>query len=479
MGGAGFGQGVMQGLKQSQDRQLQMQQLQLQQDLAKYQQKHMETQDQMAQLNLHSLQQKMDAEMRLPSMMEGVSGVGPQAAPLGEGEQGAMPVPNLNPQIDRQKLVSLLQVAQQAGQDPMQLLQLMSLNDPRIKEIHDSLQPEKFTKLAEGEQLVSERTGESKARGAPKTVKPVEVSPGNKLVDPATGQVTFESPAAPPKPPDYGNNVESAASVYLKQVHGVEGGSFTDLLRIDPVAAQKVRNQAVVDEPSKIRSAAPEFQFAMQEKKVLSPTEANTLGVPFGTTHEDAKGIMPITAQQREALAHYDTARVIINDIKQYSDKINTEAGGLVGRGKQAMKLWGGWTQSNTNAALLMSKAGELASVARSLGEKGALANQDVARAAALIPSVIDTREVAQQKLKDMLTIIDSGEQNFRKSLGVDARAPGKSKPPPVQEPDPTANIPVPPGLSPKQADVYKRSYMEQKDATKRKMQPSAQAKQP
>ena len=98
---------------------------------------------------------------------------------------------------------------------------------------------------------------------------------------------------------------------------------------------------------------------------------------------------------------------------------MNKAQGGLAGRARQTAKLWGAYTQSDPDAALLMSKAGELASIARSLGEKGALANQDVARAAGLVPGPLDTATVAIKKIEDMEKIINTGEGNYRKSLGI------------------------------------------------------------
>ena len=165
MGGAGFGQGLVQGLEQAQNRQLQFQELKLRQDHAKALQKSMEAEDQMKQLQLQSLQRKIEAETRLPSMQANL--LGPEGAALGADQQGPE-VPQGPAVIDRRKLASFLQAAGQAGQDPDQLLSLMAVADPRIEKIRQSLQPEKFTKLGEGEELVSERTGVVMATGKPK-----------------------------------------------------------------------------------------------------------------------------------------------------------------------------------------------------------------------------------------------------------------------------------------------------------------------
>lgn len=463
MGGAGFGQGLMQGFQQAQDRQMQFAELKLRQDHAKSLQKSMEAEDQMKQLQLQSLQRKMQAEVALSGQMQDVTGT-----QLGPEEFGPPP------DIDRHKLTSLLVSAQQAGQDPDQLLSLMAIGDPRIAAIRHSLQPEKFTKLGEGEELVSEKTGETKAQGQKKPVKPVSVAPGGSLVNPETGVATFTAPPTPAKPPDYGDRLESLAAAYSMNKFG-KPMTFTEMLATDPLEAKKLRDVAMVEEPATI--AAGKLAATIPEKKaeLLTPSEANELGVPFGTTKGQAEGIMPMTAQQRAAIASYDSARTIIADIRQYSEKVNLAGGGLKGRAAQGMKLWGAWTQSDPDAALLQSKAGELANLARSMGEKGALADKDVARAAALVPGVMDTREIAQKKLNDMSILIDEGERNFRKSLGIDARAPGKtSKVPSVKAPppDPLASIPVPKGLTPQQERVYREAYAAEKAKKQKQLAP-------
>lgn len=471
MGGAGFSQGLADGLQQAQNRQLQMQQLKLQQDLAKYQQKHMETQDQIQQLNMQSLQQKMADEMQqrqqknaLPGMQADVLG-----APMGPGDFGPQP------EIDRHKLTSFLTAAQQAGEDPDKILSLMSMGDPRIAAIRDSLTPSKPVQLGEGETLVSPRTGKTIAKGTPKAHA---VAAGGSLIQ--EGQPTVTVPTAPPKPPDYGDRTESAAAVYGQQNYG-KPMTFEQLLASDPIEAAKIRQQTMVEEPATIAAGKLKATIPERNAELLTPSEANELGVPFGTTKGEAKGTMPITAHQREALAAYDNSRAIIADIKKYSERVNTAPGGLMGQLSQSTKLWGALTQSDPDAALLQSKAGELANLARALGEKGSLATADIARTAGLVPGWMDSRPVAVQKILDMSDIIDKGEAAYRKSLGIDARAPGKSKgAPPVKPPvqDPLASIPVPKGLTPQQETLWRETYNQQKQSTQQKMKPQT-AKKP
>ena len=492
----GLLQGLSDGFSQAQERELRRQTLKVQQDHSKAQLKAFEAEDQMKQLQIQSLKSKLTAQDALPGMQQDLMGSQPQQEDssittlknlLGDRPNEPLQIasqPTAAPEIDRNKLVTLLQTAQRAGQDPDQLLSIMSMADPRIKAIQDSLKPETFTKLGEGDTLISNKTRQPVAAGATKKEKPISVAPGGTLVDPSTGEVKFMAPQAPPKPPDFGDRTESAATVYGQHKYG-RPMTFTELLSIDPIQAAKIRQQTMVEEPATIQAGILAAKIPEKKAELLTTGEANDLGVPFGTTRGEAEGIMPITAQQRAAIASFDTARTIIADIKQYSEKVNTSSAGLKGRAAQGMKLWGAWTQSDPDAAMLQSKAGELASIARSMGEKGALADKDVARASALIPDVMDTREIAQKKLFDMSKIIDEGEASLRKSLGIDARTPAASKKaekpakPAAQQPkeDPLASIPVPKGLSPQQEQVYRKAYAEEKSKKQQQMKPKEKAK--
>jgi len=360
--------------------------------------KQMEAEEKLTQLQLESLATKMQAETRLPSQMAAL--LGPQGAQLEAGQQGP-PTPTEPPMPDRGKIVSLLQSAQSAGQDPDSVLKLMTLSDPRIGQLFE--QP-KIEKLKEGEQLI-------------------RVEPGGKSAEPIAGASVPKAP----KTVDFGDRLESASAIYTQTVYG-EPRTFSELVKADPIAAEKLRQQTLVDEPVQISAAKVTTGIELEEQKPLSPEEAGKLGVPFGTTRGQAKGLPAMTAQQRDALSTYDTTRAIINDIKQYSERVNQASGGLRGRVAQIGKLWGAWTQADPDAALLQSKAGELASIARALGEKGALADKDIARAAALVPSVTDTKEIAQRKIADIMSVLEQGEANFRKSLGIGGREPVKER---------------------------------------------------
>lgn len=388
--------------------------------------------------------------------------------------QAQAPAPTPSPAMDLQaqgtevlRKIEEVSLHHNAEQDPKKRMAFVDERQQLLNQWRD-LQLQANQAIIE--QTQTQQTQQPATMAQPSTATPAKPAAPKAARAAAPRQLTpiFVNPKEP-KTPDFGDRLESAAASYGQTVYG-KPTSFSELLQVDPMAANRVRQEAMVDEPALIQAGKLRALIPEREQELLSPEEANKLGMPYGTTRKEAKGLMVLNPEQRSALASYDTARVIIADIEQYSERVNKAAGGLSGRAAQAMKLWGAWTQSDPDAALLMSKAGELASVARSLGEKGALANQDVARAAALIPQVTDTREVAIRKIRDMKAIIDQGETNYRKSLGVGARAPVRTSQPAAAHSAQAPAISFPPGLTPEQQTLYQKAYEEQRRRTQEQM---------
>lgn len=163
MGGSGFVGGVVQGLQQQQDRQMQFAELKLRQDHSKALMKSMEAEDQMKQLQLQSLQRKIEAETRVPKIQDEL--LGPlQAAPLGQGQEG--PGPDTSPQRIQGDMGRLMQAAQMAGYDPEKLMNFAGLQDPTgtIKKLMQANQPEKILEVESGKTVLGLKPGEEKPR---------------------------------------------------------------------------------------------------------------------------------------------------------------------------------------------------------------------------------------------------------------------------------------------------------------------------
>lgn len=152
------------------------------------------------------------------------------------------------------------------------------------------------------------------------------------------------------------------------------------------------------------KPAPPSLQFVNQ---MLNPIESAVLGVPYGTTKGQAAdmGVSAVAPQKRGELASFDISQNILDDMEKYSKKVNTFPAGPAGMGRlynAAKNTAGATLQTNPSAKALDSKAGELSNIIRAMGEKGTLAEGDVQRGLKLIPTVGDTKEVAEQKIKDL-----------------------------------------------------------------------------
>lgn len=113
----------------------------------------------------------------------------------------------------------------------------------------------------------------------------------------------------------------------------------------------------------------------------------------------------------REAKAMLGPALGVLDEIEGLSSLVNTSKG-VKRFGAGIGATIGAITQNNPEAqALQNARRGFLASIARAAGEKGVLTEQDVSRAQALLPSLFDTREVAQNKIKRLRSFLSSIEE--------------------------------------------------------------------
>jgi len=142
--------------------------------------------------------------------------------------------------------------------------------------------------------------------------------------------------------------------------------------------------------------------------KPLSVADARALQVPVGTTLRDVrgKGMVPQTTAQQATAESVKSVNVILDRLDVLADKA-FRADGMLGRLLRAPRTnLGIMLQTDEDAVLYQSLTmGTLAPMIRALGEKGTLANEDVARAIELMPKltpVPDTRSVALGKLRQL-----------------------------------------------------------------------------
>lgn len=150
---------------------------------------------------------------------------------------------------------------------------------------------------------------------------------------------------------------------------------------------------------------------------LLSPTEAQLFGVPFGTTKEGVVGFSALSASQRQAASAFASAREIITTIENTADNLIT-ATNAVEAAAQAASIGGKILARDANAVLFKEqKKGLMSLLVRALGEKGVLTNTDIDRVRGLLPSIYDTVEIKNRKLNDLRNFIDGVEKTTLTSL--------------------------------------------------------------
>lgn len=109
----------------------------------------------------------------------------------------------------------------------------------------------------------------------------------------------------------------------------------------------------------------------------------------------------------RDTQAVLNAAESVIDQIETLVPTVNTSGPGLGRFGTGLGKMAGAVTQKNEDAALFTSATkGWLSTLARASGEKGTLAEGDIARAKTIPPSIFDTGRVARRKIAQMRRFI-------------------------------------------------------------------------
>ena len=127
----------------------------------------------------------------------------------------------------------------------------------------------------------------------------------------------------------------------------------------------------------------------------------------------NSSGQLLLSDKDREKLSTLDTAFNVYETIKGLSEKINTF--GVGGRVTGYLSRYiGGVTQYNVDIARYnATRQGFVSNVARTLGEKGTLAEGDVQRAINNLPKVNDTKAVAEGKLETLRTILRGAKDSI------------------------------------------------------------------
>lgn len=126
----------------------------------------------------------------------------------------------------------------------------------------------------------------------------------------------------------------------------------------------------------------------------------------------------------RDSVKEISAGREALTKIKGLSEIVNSadwRTRHLTGMKNTA----GAISQKNPDAALYeSSRQGLLAALSRATGERGVLTNQDVERARTLLPTLFDSKAVAQRKTKQLEEYFDGLERRVALAYTEKAKAP-------------------------------------------------------
>jgi hypothetical protein len=185
----------------------------------------------------------------------------------------------------------------------------------------------------------------------------------------------------------------------IAQMYNAEGGngSLTGGSKgstIDQYLAQQEQNPQFIytlsqDQQTVLRNAMLQRGMTIPEK--LSDTTQNKL---------------------REARATFASADSLLKSIESLTKKVITATSPTQIPFQWLKRTIGGKTKSNSDAAVFASTINAFTSLlTRAAGEKGVLTDQDVLRIKQALPSLFDTKKVADQKLATLRSIYASIKQ--------------------------------------------------------------------
>lgn len=159
-----------------------------------------------------------------------------------------------------------------------------------------------------------------------------------------------------------------------------------------------------------------------EQEDLLSPLDAQRLGVPYGTKKSEVKeqGIFPMAQTTRTRLADIEGSKSIINQIYDDFKKLNPPktAGELAGKGTY-QKLTSNFSSSEAGQ-YLASQQQFLTMMARSFGERGVVTDQDTLRQLLALPKLGpfgDTAKSAEEKRQRSLSVLNKITQAFQSGL--------------------------------------------------------------
>ena len=171
---------------------------------------------------------------------------------------------------------------------------------------------------------------------------------------------------------------------------------------IDKNTGEVIR-QTSLGQIGKPQQAAIQFNL----DKPLSLSELEAFGVPAGTTQGDVVGQIPVSRQDRKAIAEMTSAVPVLNELQSAIDKLDL-ATKLIDRGTTGSRLFIESKDPASDAAFYIRLKKQFGTIlARAAGERGVVTDEDVNRLTSNIPTFFDSPESAKRKIGTMERVMN------------------------------------------------------------------------
>lgn len=208
-----------------------------------------------------------------------------------------------------------------------------------------------------------------------------------------------------------------------KQAHAEDVNNF--LMQATP-SETNIGGKAAVVMPGK---SGPQVKFApsasglrgagQPDDAFVSGADAQRYGVPANTTYGQLRssGKMPVSEKSAAAIGDFDTALSQVGILQEKFNAARPEDS--VGRASLlgVFRQGGAKLMPSSADGQYLAQAENISRLARSMGEKGVLTDQDVLRVVNALATFRDTKGSAQEKFDIIRDLIEEGQRNAQ--LGI------------------------------------------------------------
>lgn len=199
--------------------------------------------------------------------------------------------------------------------------------------------------------------------------------------------------------------------------------------------AMKKRGQDIQIAQNKAITELRDAQLKLAEQKLdsfsnpyLKTHELQAFGAPAGTRRNDVAGQIPVAPGTRKSIQEIENAVPILDSLETMVDSLDlSDDDSYVTAGVKGLKSKAKSFAPGTAEGQFKTATKNIATVARAMGDKGALSDQDIERILGDMPSFFDTKKSAKARIHRIRGILMRGQENLKKGLSGDILAPRRA----------------------------------------------------